>query len=212
MPRTTTYETDTELQAVNAILMAIGQAPVSKLYDQQGEDFNFINPEISFIYNILQEVNRDVQNEGWVFNREDHYPLCPDCNGNISLPNNILRMDVTQGQIYRTTDVVRRDGKLYDKLHHTYIFGSCVSMDITWLFPFEDLPSVFKRYVVHRASRRAATQLVSNADLTKLIGTEEAQSRAACMEYECNQGDYTYFGTPDHTSYQSFQPYRSLMR
>ena len=75
MPRTTTYETDTELQAVNAILMAIGQAPVSKLYDQEGEDFNFINPEISFIYNILQEVNRDVQNEGWVFNRENHYPL-----------------------------------------------------------------------------------------------------------------------------------------
>lgn len=212
MPRQTTYETDNELQAVYAILMAIGQAPVSKLYDQEGEDFNFINPEISFIYNILQEVNRDVQNEGWVFNREDHYPLCPDCNGHIKLPNNVLRMDVTHGQIYRTSDVVRREGKLYDKLHHSYIWGCCVSMDITWLLPYDDLPPVFKRYIVHRASGRAATQLVSNSELTKLIGTQEAQARAACIEYECNQGDYTYFGTPHHTMYQSFQPYRSLMR
>ena len=180
MPRQTTYETDTELQAVNAILMAIGQSPVSKLYDQKvNDELKFINPEISFIYNILQEVNRDVQNEGWVFNRENHYPLCPDCDGYISLPNNILRMDVSYGQIYRTSDVVRRDGKLYDKLHHSYKFGSCVSMDITWLFPFEDVPPVFKRYITHRASRRAATQLVSNSELTKLIGVEEAQSRAA---------------------------------
>lgn len=212
MPRQTTYETDTELQSVNAILMAIGQSPVSKLYDNEGEELSFINPEISFVYNILQEVNRDVQNEGWVFNREEHYPLCPECNGFIKVPNNVLRMDVSQGQIYRTSNVVKRDGKLYDKLHHTFVFGCCVSMDITWLFPFEDVPPVFKRYITHRASRRAATQLVSNADLTKLLATEEAQSRAACMEYECNQGDYTYFGTPEHSMYQSFQPYRSLMR
>ena len=27
------------------------------------------------------EVNADVQNEGWVFNREDHYPLTPEEDG-----------------------------------------------------------------------------------------------------------------------------------
>lgn len=212
MPRTKNYETDSELQAVNSILMAIGQSPVSKLYDQEGEELSFINPEISFIYNILQEVSRDVQNEGWVFNREEHYPICPDCNGFINLPNNVLRLDVTEGQTFRTTDVVRREGKLYDKLHHTYVFKCCVNLDFTWLFDFEDLPPVFKRYIIHRASARAATQLVANSELNKLITTQEAQARAACIEYECNQGDYTFMGTPDHTAYQSFQPYRALMR
>ena len=158
------------------------------------------------------EVNGSVYFDVLKFNRENHYPLCPDCNGHISLPNNILRMDVSYGQIYRTSDVVRREGKLYDKLHHTFIFGSCISMDITWLFPFEEVPPVFKRYITHRASRRAATQLVNNAELTKLIAAEEAQSRAACMEYECNQGDNTSFGTPDHTAYRAYHPYRTLAR
>ena len=31
------------------------------------------------------EVNADVQNEGWVFNREDHYPLTPQEDGHASM-------------------------------------------------------------------------------------------------------------------------------
>ena len=61
---TTTVTIDTELSAVNAILGSIGQSPISGI--------DFTNPEISFIYNILKEVNQDVQNEGWTFNLEYH--------------------------------------------------------------------------------------------------------------------------------------------
>ena len=79
----------------------------------------YINPEVAMIHNILMEVNSDVQNEGWVWNRENHYPLTPEEDGHIYLPNNILRMDVYENHVYRTTDLVRREGKLYDKMHHT---------------------------------------------------------------------------------------------
>ena len=119
---------------------------------------------------------------------------------------------MSEGQVYRTSDVVRRDGKVYDKLHHTFEFACPLCVDIVWLFPYEDLPSVFKRYITLRASGRAAAQLVSNSDLVSSLATQEGYLRAACMEYECNQGDHTFMGTPDHTVYQSFQPYRSLMR
>jgi len=40
---TTTIDIDTELSAVNSILGAIGQAPLTTL--------NFDNPEVSLIYN-----------------------------------------------------------------------------------------------------------------------------------------------------------------
>ena len=60
----TTIDLDTELSAVNSILGAIGQAPVTSLvYD---------NPEISFIYNLLRDANVDTQAEGWHFNTEKH--------------------------------------------------------------------------------------------------------------------------------------------
>jgi len=194
----------TELNAVNSILGAIGQTPVTTL--------DLENPETSFVYQLLQECNRDVQDEGWVFNREDCYPVTPDQNGFITLPANILRMDVSENDVYRTSDVVKRDGKLYDKYRHTFEFKRPVYMDIVWLFPFSDLPSVFQRYITSRASGRAATQLVSNPNLTQLLTAQEAQTRAACLEYECNQGDHNMMDFQPGTAYRSYRPYTALRR
>jgi hypothetical protein len=77
---------------------------------------------------------------------------------------------------------------------------------------FKDIPTVFQRYITYRASSRAATQIVTNGELTKLLSQQEALSRAACMEYECNQGDYTMFGTPEYSAYSPYKPYRALFR
>ena len=200
----TTIDLDTELSAVNSILGSIGQSPVTTL--------EFENPEISFVYQLLSECNRDVQNEGWVFNREDHYPLKPDADNEITFPANILRLDVWDNAFDRTTNVIKRDGKLYDKYRHSFKFEKPIEADIVWLFPFEDLPPVFKRYITYKASGRAATQLVANKELVTLLAAQEVQARAACVEYECNQGDYTMLGNPDGTAYRSYQPYRGLQR
>ena len=61
-------------------------------------------------------------------------------------------------------------------------------------------------------STRAATQLVANADLVKLLANQELQARAACMEYECNQGDHSFLGLPHESRYNSYQPYLALRR
>jgi len=202
----TTYNTETELSSVNSILGAIGQAPVTTL--------EFENPEIALVHNLLMEADLDVQNEGWVFNREEHYPLLPDVDGYIQVPPNVLRMDVSEGQVWRDTDVVMRNGRLYDKLNHTDIFTRKMEFDIVWRFPYEDLPSVFKRYITYRASVRAATQLMANSELMQMLAGQEAYSRAACMEYECNQGDHSFFGAPPgtHSGYRSYQPYITMDR
>ena len=194
----------TELNAVNSILGAIGQTPVTTL--------DLENPETSFVYQLLQECNRDVQDEGWVFNREQCYPITPNDQGYINIPANILRMDVSENDVYRTSDVIKRDGKLYDKYRHTFVFTRPVYMDIVWLFPYSDLPSVFQRYITSRASGRAATQLVSNPNLTQLLTSQEAQTRAACIEYECNQGDHNMMDFQPGTAYRSYRPYTALRR
>jgi len=204
--------TVTELTSVNSILGAIGQAPVSRIYDKVNGELEYINPEISFIHNLLKETDEDVQNEGWIFNTEWDYELLPNKEGEINVPPNVLRMDVSEGQVYRSTDVVRRGTRLYDKLNHTYKFTAPMCLDFTWKLDYEELPSVFKRYITLRASGRAATQMVANPQLVQLLATQEAQVRAACLEYECNQGDHTFFGTPPGVSYRSYQPYRTLAR
>ena len=197
--------TESMLIAVNSVLGSIGQSPVQRL--------EYKNPEISYVVNIINEVLLDVLNEGWVFNREENYPLPPaNEEGHIFVPSNALRLDISQGQVFRTTDVVNRGGQLYDKLNKTYCFTKEVLCDVVWEFPLNWLPSVFSRYVTSRAAVRAATQLVASPELTQLLASQEGISRAACMEYECNQGDYTFFGTPSGTAYRSYQPYQTLAR
>ena len=204
--------TETELSSVNSILGSIGQAPVSRIYNQVDGELVYINPEIAFVHQILKEVNTDVQNEGWTWNTEFNYEMLPDNDNEIKIPDDVLRLDVSEGQIFRNKDVVRRNGKLYDRYSHTYKFIEKIRLDFTWKLPYEEIPSVFQRYITLRASGRAATQLVTNPDLVQLLAQQEAQARAACMEYECNQGDHTFFGTPAGTAYRSYQPYRTLAR
>ena len=200
----TTTDTDTELSAVNSILGAIGQSPVTTL--------NYENPEVSFIYNILTEVNKDVQNEGWHFNTEYHIATEPDANGYITIPNNALRYDINDGLKDRSKDVVMRSGRLYDLVNHTDVFTETLYLDLVTLYAFEDLPNPFQRYVTYRSAVRAATQLVSNAQLAQLLKEDEFKSRAACLEYECDKGDPSFFGNPHESIYKSFQPYNALRR
>ncbi len=200
----TTIDLDTELSAVNSILGSIGQSPITTL--------NYENPEVSFIYNILTEVNKDVQNEGWHFNTEYHIKTSPDANDEILMPSNVLRFDEHTTTGDRTRDLVIRNGKLYDLVDHTDKFTSTLYLDMVTLYPFADLPNSFQRYITYRAAVRAATQLVSNPQLVTLLRQQEAVSRATCMEYECNQGQHNYMGFEHDTLYRTFKPTAVLNR
>jgi len=204
----TTIDTETELSAVNAILGAIGQSPVTVI--------DKTNPEIGFIYNILRDSNVDLQAEGWHFNTEKHVKYTPDdTTGKIAIGNDILRIDTTDGWTDRTHDVVKRSGFLYDKQSHSYDFSGHsggILLDIVKLISYADLPEVFKRYIIYRSSVRAATQLIGNAQLAQLLAQQEVLARAAIMEYECNQGNHTMFGLPEDSVYNSYQPWRTLGR
>jgi len=202
----TTIDTETELSAVNSILGAIGQSPVTSIVKE--------NPEVGFIYNLLRDSNVDLQNEGWHFNTERHVEYTPDANGKIAIGGDVLKMDTTDGWVDRTHDVVKRSGYLYDKYNHTDDFSdhTTIKLDIVKLIAFEDLPSVFQRYIIYKASRMAATQLVANAQLVQLLQLQEQQARASCQEYECNQGNHNMFGLPEDSVYTAYEPWKNLRR
>ena len=199
--------TDTELSAVNSILGSIGQSPITSLSGTALQ-----NPEISFIKNLLDQVNRDVQTSGWHFNTQYRVKQSPDANGNYVVPQNSILYDISDGQIDRDTDVTKIDGKLYDLVHQTDVFTKDYYFDIITLYNFEDVPPAIQRYIIARASMRAATQLVSNADLVKLLQLEEEQAKANALNYETEQGDYNFMGWPAESKYRAYQPYKALIR
>jgi hypothetical protein len=201
-----TYAVSTELDAVNQILSSVGQAPVTTL-DLQ-------NPEVSIVLNTLREVNKQVQSEGWIYNTEREYELVPDSTSKeILYPSNMLQIDTNVEAHRNEYDVVRRNGKLYDRLHHTYEFTENVKADVVWLFDFTDIPPAIQAYITARAARMCAVKMVGDRELQALLQEQEMMTRAAAIEYECNQGDYSMFGFQDGKHYyNSYQPFQALMR
>jgi len=201
-----TYAVSTELDAVNQILSSVGQAPVTTL-DLQ-------NPEVSIVLNTLREVNRQVQAEGWIYNTERKYEFTPDSSTkHIAYPSNVLQLDTNRDYHHDKYDVVRRSGKLYDRNKHTFEFEDTVKADVVWYFDFTDVPPAIQAYITARAARMCAVKMVGDRELQALLQEQEMMTRAAAIEYDCNQGDYSMFGFRDGENYyNSYQPFQALMR
>ena len=55
--------------------------------------------------------------------------------------------------------------------------------------------------------------MVGDSDLNQLLQEQEATTRAAAIEEECQQGDYSMFGFQDGKNYyNSYQPFQGLSR
>ena len=205
MPIPTTNATQ-ELPAVNQILASVGQAPVTTL-DQT-------NPDVAIAYDTLLTVSREVQAEGWSFNTEYKVETKPDSNNEILYASNVLQMDLSEGEGYGHKNSIRKEGKLYDKVKRTDKWTEdTVKLDIVYKYDWVDLPIPIQDYIVARAAAIVSSRIVGDTDQYKMLSQKEMQARAAAMEYECNQGDYTYFGSPrGENNYISYQPYKALSR
>ena len=206
MPFPTTNATQ-ELPAINQILSSCGQAPVTTL-DQT-------NPDVAVAYDTLQQVSREVQAEGWTFNKEYHYEFTPDTNDQILIPSNILQIKLTENSANMDKDGVRRSGKLYDRHNHTYDWtDETVECDIVWEFDWVDLPQPIQDFIVARAATYVSQRIVGDQTQYQMLQQQEAYMRALALEYETQQGQFTFFGHPQgHTNYyQSYQPFHALSR
>ena len=204
MPYPTTNAAE-ELPAVNQILASVGQAPVTTL-DQT-------NPDVAIAYDTLLQVSREVQAEGWSFNTEENIKEIPDSNGHISYPANVLQMDLTHNSTNYNKDVIKKSGKLYDKIEHTDVWTGDVYVDKVFWYDWVDLPTVMQDYIVAKAAVVVSSRIVGDSNQYQMLQQREAFCRAAVMEYECNQGDYTFFGHPrGQNYYNSYQPYHALYR
>ena len=174
----------------------MGQAPVTTL-DQQ-------NPEVAIALNTLREANKQVQAEGWTFNTEHHYEMTGDANTfEIAYPTNALQIDTTRSQHFDDYDTVRRGGKLYDRHKHTFLWknddgtAKTIQVDVIWYFDFTEVPIAVQQYITARACVMSALKMVGDSELVQLLQQQEINTRAAALEYETSQGDYSMFGFKD---------------
>lgn len=152
------------------------------------------NPLVEMAEQILDEITRSTLAEGWEHNTERAYPFTPAADGTITIPTNVLTIDDTPGS---GTQTVIRDGKLYDRIAHSYTFTGQQKLDVTWLFDFEELPEAFKNYITIRAANVFAGRSVGSQEAVTFGQREETIARATLLEYDTQQGDYTIFADRD---------------
>jgi hypothetical protein len=162
-------EVMTELEAVNEMLMSIGQAPVSTLNVSGIRDVNVARAE-------LVKVSRRVQSRGWHFNTDDTYTLYPDADGIVLIPAGALKVKgATATDVYTT----RRHAKgmaLYNRTDATFVFPASVTVAVVWGFTFEDLPETARAYVATSAGRKFQSRVVGSPILDRYEEEDELKA------------------------------------
>ena len=175
------------------------------------------NPDVAIALNTLREVSREVQSEGWTYNKEYNYELTPNDNNEVLIPSDFLQVDLNISSKHsgnRQYDSVIRNGKLYDKIKHTDKWtDESVYVDILRYYEWEHIPDAVQAYIVARAATIVSSRIIGDANQYQMLQQKEAYARAMALEYECNQGDYSFFGEPQGENYyNSYKPFHSLQR
>ncbi len=204
---TPAYATSSELDAVNSILMSVGESPVNTLSTQ--------SPEVAIAQTTLRQVTREVLAEGWVFNTEQAVKFTPDSNDQILLSDAVLNVDTNRYYHLDTYDVIRKDGKLYNRYEHSNTFPDedTMYLDIIWMYAFEEIPQVFRDYITAKASRIASLRMVSDLEINSALQQDEVIARSNAIQYDTDQADYNVFNDGrNRQSYTSFRPFQALQR
>ena len=178
----------TKLEAVNSMLSSIGEAPINQL------DEATVDSAIAVA--TLDEVSRNVQAIGWHFNTDSDFPLAKNADGTITLSSDIVRIDV-DSLFYPSVDVVQRNGKLYDRKNHTYVFTIDLKAEIIRLLDWDDLPQPFKAYAVAKAARIFQQRMVGSNDLSQQLAQDELTALVVLKEFEGDTADYNIFDAYD---------------
>lgn len=179
-----------ELEAVNLMLSNIGETPVATLTGS-GDAY------VSIAQTVLSEVTRAVQEEGWEFNHDTDYEVVPDINDNILIGSNVITMDTMPGGV----DVTVRQGKLYDKENHTFLFtDTSYKVEVLWEFDYDDVPQYIRQYIATRAARVFADRMQGDITGAQLSADDEQHALVVAKRHDMRMDDRTIFN--DSTLYR----------
>uniref|UniRef100_A0AAU8BTV3 Non-contractile tail tubular protein n=1 Tax=Pseudomonas phage PMBT23 TaxID=3137284 RepID=A0AAU8BTV3_9VIRU len=174
-----TLETDDELAAINDMLAAIGESPVSSL---EGD----ANADVANCRRILNQVNREIQSRGWTFNIEEGATLTPDAFSKlIEYLSDYLRITTSGG-----TNYINRGGYVYDRSTGSDTFDGPITVDLIRLKSFGEMPECFRSYIVAKASRRFNIRFFGAGEVEGSLQEQEKEAWQAIQEYELDFGGF----------------------
>jgi len=180
----------TELDAVNYMLGAIGESPVSSI-------INTGLPEAVTALLGLRNQSKIVQTRGWRFNTLVKYKVTPDpTTGEMRLPENTAAVRVHPDQ--RSTYNVRQENNLlYDIDNDTTNFLTTaptgIYLNITVLKAFETLPESARMYITVKAAKTFQLSTLGAVNLAALQNVDEDEVHNTLIKHESLSADRNLF-------------------
>jgi len=180
----------TELEAVNSLLSAIGEAAVSSLETAT-------TVEVTQAKNLLSNVNRETQQKGWHFNTEWDVTLTRDVDNKIPIGTSILSIYVEQ----KLTTIRGISGVMYvyDLDSNTFTWTENLTNAVTiTLLDFQDTPAALRQYVTTKAARIFQEEIIGQVSAEQINRQEEMETYADLLDDEAERAGYNVgYGTID---------------
>lgn len=197
----------TELEAVNAMLAAIGESPVEELETTAQAD-------VQMAVNILRDTTRDTLSDGWRFNTEYSVELAPTdtfedpLDGTLlnifTPPERLISFRAGPSVVLRPARRYRKDNKaplvFYDRDRNRDGFPDLnvlVLHRATFYMDYDHLPESARNYIVKLATNRFVRSVVGSDTLAAFT---ERDIYAALRKLRRDQGGndrHNLFRHPD---------------
>ncbi len=171
-----------KLTVVNECLKCMSEAPLNTLVNED-------HPYIAGALGALQIALVRELSLPWWFNTE-YATLQPDAvTKKISLPQNCLDIDPRTGDGY----LVARGRYLYDRANQTYLFDNEVNVRYTSYLEFDELPILFKIYVMYSAVLDFCKGFDADPPRVQEVAQQYALSRSTVKAADTRNKDVNMF-------------------
>jgi hypothetical protein len=173
----------TKLDAVNIILNAIGETPVSSLTSGL--------PDAEAAEAKLDSTIKEVLAKGWHQNLEREIVMSRNKDSEIVVPRQYLRVDTTGVDVSLNVVIRKQNGKrkLYDLRNFTYKFGKDLMVDAIIEIEFDSLIFELQNYIAMRAARKFQESAMGSATLDSFAVRQETEAFTALLDAEAENED-----------------------
>ncbi len=191
---------ETELGALNSMLLSIGRSPVNTT---SVPGVNAVSNAMTILYQVV----REVQGRRWWFNWDTKYPIVPDVNGNIIIPNDAIQFAPSRqwrNYVERYNPAVSAmclwdmDDQTFNLT--TYLQNGSLLCDIQWCFAFEQVPQVARVYMARRAGRIFQTSAVGSQLIYQFTKEMELDAAAELERTHLRFSRTNWFNTANQSN------------
>lgn len=180
----------TKLQAVNSMLLTIGESAVSVLYPAP-------IPEVAVAVHLLDESIKELCSRGWFWNTEYGVELTPNGDDEIVVTD-ISRIS-PHTRVGRVVDVnqsgqyVLRGTKVFDLGTKSYEFTGPITVAVARFLDWEFLPEPARYYAFIKASRRLQQRVVGSDRVEQYTAEDEARAMLALEQDDAWAAGHSIF-------------------